>query len=192
MGDLGKESDGVRGEGAVLNLHCGVCGWKCVYVCVDEASRQLDGCSVTRSPRCSRKASHGQCRALASVSQKLNVLALSKQMLNAISRSCLCVCMCGGRGECVCVCVCVWMDAHSVFVCVSMCFRVSVHFVFMSVCECISFQTDVFFSNMCVLAESDQHQPVQWVWPRWIIFSTCCGQYYTRTHAHTHNTEETR
>lgn len=55
-------------------------------VCVDEASRQLDGCSVTRSPCCSRNASHGQCRALARVSQKLNVLALSKQMLNAISR----------------------------------------------------------------------------------------------------------
>lgn len=57
-----------------------------VCVHVDETSRQLDGCSVTRSPCCSRNASHGQCGALASVSQKLNVLAPSKQMLNAISR----------------------------------------------------------------------------------------------------------
>lgn len=59
-----------------------------VCVCMDEAGRQLDGCSVTRSHCCRGAASHGQCMALASVSQKkkLNVLALSKQMLNAISR----------------------------------------------------------------------------------------------------------
>ncbi len=150
MGDLGKESDGVRGEGAVLNLHCGVCGWKGVYVCVDEASRQLDGCSVTRSPRCSRKASHGQCRALASVSQKLNVLALSKQMLNAISRSCLCVCMCGGRGECVCVCVCVCEWMRTAYLCVCPCASEWVCTLYSRLCASVFHSKQMFFFPICV------------------------------------------
>lgn len=61
----------------------------------------------------------------------------------------------------VCACVVGGMSEHvrlrALYLRVPECYRV--HFVLMSMSERILLQTDVFL--MCVLAESDQHQPVQ-------------------------------
>lgn len=83
-----KETVGVRGgdgtEFALRSLQVTVCAHVCVC-----GMKQADNWMAAWSPghpAAVGKASRGQCRALASVLQNLNVLALSKQMHNVISR----------------------------------------------------------------------------------------------------------
>ncbi len=163
MGDLGKESGGVRGrEWYRICIAVSAVESLCVYlwVCVCVWMRRADNWTAARSPghpaAVEKKLSMANAWLLPVFHKKLTVLVLSKQMCTA-------------------------------YFGVSMCFQASVHCVWVSACECVLFQTDVFFfPNVCVLAESDQHQPVQWVWPRWIIFSARLLQLLWHTYTYTH------
>lgn len=164
-GWLGKREWWCQGEGVVQNLHLQCLRLKvsvCICECVCVWMRRADNWTAARSPG--------------------HPAAVEKSFPWPMHGSCQCFTK---KPDCVSA---VQTDVHSIFWCVhvlpserALCVSECV-----SVCVWVCFVPNrcFFFSNVCVLAESDQHQPVQWVWPRWIIFSARLLQLQL-THIHT-------
>lgn len=154
-----------------MNLHCGVCSLSmCVCVCVWVAW------IAARSPGHPAAVekllmANAELLPMFHKTECVSSVQTDAQCHFQIEFMCVHVWWVGWVNTCGCAhCSCVCPSA-------SMCTLYS--------CLCMSvFCSKQMFFPMCVLAESDQHQPVQWVWPRWRMFSAHCGQYYTHMHKH--------